>query len=316
MTGFFQQATKFLVSSHGSSVWPLLVVPVLVYALSRPILGIINRMSPRSPFSERLAFWIAVAPGLAFMGLAPFTLKAVDFPMALGSWSCLIHCYGLAGIFLLVPIRAAVIFYRQYRATSRLLALTEDPSPRLAALQYELNIPIRELPTDEPTCFLTGVFHTIVCVSRGALAKLSNDELRAALFHERAHRRRRETLRASVAMYLNECSILPVRAALDQYRRCAEFIADQEALKHAHPVALASALLAFASVPLNSALTVNLAGQNVTDRVSLLLEAEPVKREGFLDKPCAVALLTAATSLAFVPCGISAVAHLLCGSSR
>lgn len=316
MTGLVLQAMKFLVSSHGSSVWPLIVVPIVVYGLSRPILAMIDRMTPGSPWSEHLAFWASIMPGLAFMGLAPFTLKTFDFKMALHSWTCSVHCYGLAFVFLAVPMRAVVIFYRRYREISRLLALAENPSPCLAALQAELHIPIRELPTNELACFLAGMFHAVVCVSRGASATLSYDELRAALLHERAHWRRRDTLRASIAMFLNECSILPVRDALDQYRRCTEFIADRETLKDACPVTLASVLVAFARFPGNSPAAVNLAGQNVSDRVSLLLGIEPCKHEGFLDRPYVVALLTAAVSLAFSPYWIQAMARLICGAGR
>jgi hypothetical protein len=314
MTGFVQPAVRLLVSSYGTSVWPLVVVPALVYELSRPILSMIDRMALGSLWPERLAFCAAVTPGLAFMGLAPFTLKGFDFQMALHSWTCFIHCYGLAFIFLAAPGRAAAVYYRRHRQISQLLALAENPSSRLAALQSELQIPVRELPTKEPACFLVGIFHAVVCVSRGALASLSDDQLRAALLHERAHWRRRETLRASIAMLLNECTVLPVRSALDQYRRCVEFIADHETLKDAHPVTLASALLAFARFPLNAPPAVNLAGQNVKDRVSLLLGVAPRKSEVFLDKPFAVALLAAEVSLAFLPYLIHAVARLLCAT--
>lgn len=164
---------------------------------------------------------------------------------------------------------------------------------------------------------MTGIFHHVACASSGALASLSDDELRAALLRERAHWRRRETLRASIAMFLNECAVLPVRNALYQYRRCVEFIADRETLKDAHPVTLASVLLAFARFPLNSPTAANLTGQNVKDRVSLILGVAPQKGEVFPEKPCAVvALLTAEVSLAFLPCWIHTVECLLRATGR
>ena len=316
MSGFILQGAKFLVSSHGGSVWPLVVVPLVVYGLSRPILAMIDRMAPGSAWSERLAFLTTVTPGLIFMGLAPFTLKAFDFQMALRSQTCFLHCYGLAFIFLVVPLRAAAVFCRRQRRISRLLALTENPSSRLVALESELHIPIRELPAKEPACFLAGIFRAVVCVSSGGLALLSDDELRAALLHERAHWRRRETLRASIAMFLNECTLLPVRSALDQYRSCVAFVADREALKDTHPVTLASVLLAFARFPLNCPPAVNLTGQNLKDRVSLLLGVAPHKNEVLLEKPCAAVLLVAAASMAFLPSWIHDVARLLCAAGR
>jgi len=315
MTAFAQQAARFFVSSHVSTVWPLVVVPVLVYGLARRILTMIGRMTPGSPWSDRLAFWTCVTPGLAFIGLGAFTLKGFDFGMARhSSGTCFLHCYGLVSIFFVVPLRAAAAFYRRHRRISRLLALSESPSRRLAVLQTELRIPVRELPAKEPACFLAGLFNAVVCVSSGALGALSDDELRAALLHEKAHWRRRETLRASLAMFLNECSVLPVRSALDQYRSCTEFLADREALKDAHPVKLASALLAFARFTIECPLAVSLAGHNIAGRVSVLLGVEPRTRERFLDKPCAVALLAAAASLALLPFWITHVARLFCAA--
>lgn len=315
MTEPIQNAAKLVLASHATSFWPLLVVPMLLYALSLPALAVVRRMDPRNPWAARLAFCASATPGFAFMGLAALTLKPFDFQMVLhpwASWGCFAHCFGLAFIFLAVPLRAAVVLHRRYRVASQLLALAENPSPRLAAFQAELQIPIRELPSREPACFLVGLFRPVVCVSQGALAALGDDELRAALLHERAHWRRRETLRASFAMFLNECSMLPVHAALDQYRRCTEFLADRDALNDAHPVTLASALLSFAKFPMNASLAVHLAGQTVADRVSLLLGVESPAHEKALDKAYAAILLIVAASLAFVPFWIRLLAAVLC----
>lgn len=311
-----QSVAKLVLASHATSFWPLLVVPALVYALSRPVLAALCRMDPRNHSAARLAFCASITPGLAFVGLTALTLKRFDFQMVLhpwASWGCFAHCFGLASIFLAVPLRAAILLHRRYRAASGLLALAENPSPRLAAFQTELQVPIRELPASEPACFLAGLLHPVVCVSRGALAVLRDEELRAALLHERAHWRRRETLRASLAMFLNECSVLPVRAALNQYRRCAEFLADRDTLKHAHPVTLASALLSFARFSVDSSLAVHLAGQTTADRVALLLGVESPAHEKSLDKAYAALLLVAAASLALTPFWIRILAGVLCG---
>jgi Zn-dependent protease with chaperone function len=312
MTAFGEAARKLLLSSHATSVWPLLVVPGLVYGFSRPLSARIARMAPANGWTVWLAFCAAAAPGVTFLGLAVFTLSGFNFRVTPGSsWACFVHCYGLAALFLVVVARAAFVVGR-HAQIRRLLALAGDPSPRLAILGAALHLPVREVPTDDVVCLMAGILRPVVCVSRGTLAALSDDEMRAALLHERAHWRRHDTLRASIALFLNECSILPVRRAFTEYRRAAEFAADQEATKETHPFTLASALLRCARYRLNSPAAISLAGHNLNERAASLLGVGPGEHSGFLERFCTMALLVGVMGLASLPYFVRMLEALFC----
>jgi hypothetical protein len=313
MTTFSAAARELLLSSHAASVWPVLIVPALVYGLSRPLSGRIKRMAPAKACTVWLAFCAAAAPGLTFLGLAVFTLSGFNFRITPGSsWACFLHCYGLACVFLAVVARAALVVGR-HAALPGIVALTEDPSPRLAALGTALRLPVREVPTDGLVCVVAGILRPVVCVSRGTLAVLSDDELRAALLHERAHWRRHDTLLTAIALFLNECSILPVRHAFEEYRRAVEFAADHEATKDTPPFALASALLSCARHRLHSPAAISLAGQNLNERVAALLGTGCREQSGFRQSFWALALLAGAMGSASLPYTIRMLEALFCG---
>jgi len=154
-------------------------------------------------------------------------------------------------------------------------------------------------------------------LSRGALRLLSDEGLRAALAHERAHVRRRETLREGIAAFLNGCTLMPVPAALSLYVRSREFAADQEAAREVQPFTLANVLVAFARFQLTSQSVVQLAETaNLRDRVSLLLNgpvSSPIKKRAWV---AAMTLICSAVVVTLLPAGVHAVQRFFCSSGR
>jgi Zn-dependent protease with chaperone function len=120
------------------------------------------------------------------------------------------------------------------------------PSPRLASIGAELGVPVRELPVARSVCFVSGLRRPCVVVSSGALENLSDDDLRAALLHERAHLRGRDAMRTALISAIGEFGLIPARRALEIYRASRESLADDEAARYVGPTTIAGVLVRFA----------------------------------------------------------------------
>jgi Zn-dependent protease with chaperone function len=159
------------------------------------------------------------------------------------------------------------------RRLGRLLSLAQAPSPRLARISSELGIPAVEIPAEASLCFVAGIRRPRVLVSSGAVARLSDADLRAALLHERAHLRRSDGLKAAAVSLAAECGIRPPARALRLYRLGREAAADAEAARVVGGDALAELLVRFARSSASVPAAVQLAErEHLAVRVRLLLE--------------------------------------------
>jgi Zn-dependent protease with chaperone function len=202
--------------------------------------------------------------------------------------------------------------WRSSRNATQLLRIAQSPSPRLAKFANELGIAVAELPTDSLICAVAGILRPRVLISRGALVRLSDEELRAALAHERAHLRRHETLCEGIAALLNRCTVLPVPVALNVYRRSREFAADREAAREVQPITLANVLVAFAKFEMARPAVQLAERANLRERVSLLLNnPAPSAGEKRLHV-VAVALIGVTIIVALLPAGIHAAQRAFC----
>jgi Zn-dependent protease with chaperone function len=104
-----------------------------------------------------------------------------------------------------------------------------------------------------PLAFCTGYLRPCVYISRGAVARVSEEELHAVLAHEDEHRRRRDPLRQACARVLCDALFfLPVlRALSDSSAALAELLADDAAVAacDGDPAPLATAMLLFGTDP-------------------------------------------------------------------
>lgn len=145
---------------------------------------------------------------------------------------------------------------------------------------------------------LTGIFHSRLLISEGAMRVLSDDQLAVALRHESAHKESRDNLKR--LLILLAPSIFPRLRLLEQaWAKCAEWAADDRAAQGDadRAAALAEALVRVARLqtgicmpPLVTSLVE--ADEDLSLRVNRLLETAPVGESNF--RASAIALSGAA----------------------
>ena len=230
-----------LFGSAFHTLWPLFLMPIIAALLG----GRAAHLLPRTPRSWLPAALLAALPGFValselWLAMTPSVLSPVD------NWRAWLLLWVVPGIGLLLLARALWHTVLRGLETRRLQAAAIAPSPRLRRAAARLGLQVRELPTDRKECFVAGVVRPTAYVSRGALASLSQAELSAALHHERAHVRGRDTLVLSLLSFLADLAPLAPQGAIEVYQLAREAVADRAAISGAGRLSLASALLALA----------------------------------------------------------------------
>lgn len=143
-----------------------------------------------------------------------------------------------------LAVRAA---WRLLRSTRRLHAVRLRPPESLLTIATGVVSPkhLFVLADQRLYALCMGLWRPAVYVSSGFLTDAPADEVRAALAHEEAHRRRRDPLRLVVTVLLARSSgrVSWERAFVERVRLRAEVAADQFARRHAPTAALARSLL-------------------------------------------------------------------------
>jgi Zn-dependent protease with chaperone function len=156
-------------------------------------------------------------------------------------------------------------------ATSRVVAYWSEGARALPDAQCVTVLSAR----DAPPLTLVGLRNPRVLVSESALSRLTPDELRVALEHERAHLRSRDNLKKLVFRF---CPFPGMRKLETAWSQSAELVADDAAVASLEDaVALASALITLSRLlPVEPDLvcTVGLVTGSIQARVSRLLEWE------------------------------------------
>lgn len=155
----------------------------------------------------------------------------------------------LAGISLLAGIGAGVAGVVGSRRFGRQLSSRAVPAPpRLLAIGTELGIADRliYLAGAPPAACCYGVLRPRVAVSAALVARLDDEELTAALAHERHHLRRRDPLRyLALHMLTATAFMFPVAIGFRERQEARiELAADRAALAVSSRGALAGAMLA------------------------------------------------------------------------
>ena len=230
-----------LFGSAFQTLWPLFLIPLLT-----ALVGLrATRLLPRRQGAWIPAALLAALPGLLalnelWLALDPEYLGALD------NWRAWLLVRVVPAIGLLLVVRAMLRAARRSFEMRRLDRLALAPGLRLGRAAGVLGIRARELPTDASECFVAGVLRPTVYVSRGALSRLGEPELLAALHHERAHLRGRDTLLLSLLSFLCDLAPLAPAGITEAYQAAREAAADRMAVAHAGSLNLASALLALA----------------------------------------------------------------------
>lgn len=228
------------------SACALLTVPVLAWAVIRLLVPTLRRMEADSAWQASLAASAAVIPGglVLVLGSAALVSGLHSPCLQTQAGRALFALVWIAMIFSFV--RASGFAIRRRREARALILVSDPPSPRLREVGDRAGVMVRELPHQQPFCALAGVRSSVVLVSTGTLSQLRDEELEAALLHERGHVRRGDQLVAAVLSFVVDLLPLPSADLVALYRDAREFAADEHALRTVSPHDLAGALLTFA----------------------------------------------------------------------
>jgi beta-lactamase regulating signal transducer with metallopeptidase domain len=280
-----------------SSVWPLLVLPpsaaMLIWAAMKSI--------GKTPFAPQSQMWVggiaACIPGLVTLGLLDFSIHYIP-RISPEDFGCYVKIYGPLSIVAVLSARAGILLYLRNRRLSELCRLAVEPSERLGRIARELDIPVSEIPVNTPICMMAGWLHPRVLISTGALESFSDDDLRAALLHERAHLRRGDTRWSVLIYFLSELGAWPVKTALSIYRQGREALADRDAASFLGGPAFAGVLVRFARNSLTLPFAEALAEEDgLEQRVRRLLDASASERLGWISRIVLSLALLAAGAL-------------------
>jgi Zn-dependent protease with chaperone function len=273
----FRVAGNLLFNAPFRNLWPLAVAP----ALAALIADRTARLLPRTPTSSLPAAALAALPGLVALSVISQALQ----------WDEVLTWRGLVTFRLTPLVACGLLAYAILRAARRqaeiwrLFKASASPSGRLERVASDLGLRARFLATPDKECFVAGLFRPAVFVSAGALERLSDGELAAALCHERSHVRGRDTLALFALSILRDLAPVGRGTALGAFRAAREASADRRAAAAAGPLALASALVALARSGGAVAGALPMARRdNLRWRMDALLEggpAEPIPTRGW-----------------------------------
>ncbi len=298
------------------SVCALVVIPPLAWLAIRFVAPQIIRLENDPGWQAPLAAAAAGIPG-ALLVLLAFEAMVGGLHAA-----CLQTFVGriLFGVIVAVTCfafaRALVLSGRRSGEASLLIRWSDAATGRLALAASRSGVAARTVDDDRPLCALAGTWKPTVIVSTGALARLSDNELEAALCHERGHARRGDQLIAAALSFLVDVLPLPAMDLVSAYRRAREIAADHHALAVARPSDLAGALLTFAknrTLATGSAALVGDSG--VRARLDLLLNDAPRAPISHTRRLALAVFLVLVQSAGFAPAGAAAVNRQPCSMS-
>jgi len=297
------------VKSPFANLWPLLVLP-FVAGLACEFAA--RRLQPTRA-DWRLAAALAAAPGLLFLALSLIILwRIVTHSHWQLEWQHVLKYQVTALVAGAILARAAWRAWRRHAALSQLMRLAVPASGRLGNAAARAGIDVRLLPCSQPECFVAGVFDPKVYLSAGAVDRLSDRELDAALRHERSHIRGRDTAILAALGFLGDLGWFG-RSAVTAYHQSRERTADEAAVQASGPIDLASALLALARSPAQPLPAIGIAGTApATWRLHAILGNEPVDHIRRFALTTAVAGLAMTFSFAAWPYAQTYIIGLLC----
>lgn len=245
MAKTIMSSLSFLLGGPYSTVLPFAVLPWVCRWIVERVVDHLDIAA----FSLRLRVLLtglaACMPGLVTLSLLSFSAGCV-FHAVPDDFDCHVEMYSPLVIVAALVCRAMVVLLRQMLTVRRLLASTKPPSAALIQIAEGLNLPLAELSVPVPVCMVLGARSPRVVVSTGMLGAFSDEELRAALWHEKAHIERGDTRNNILISFLSDCGVWHVRNALREYRQACEELADRRATREVSSIVLAETLIRFA----------------------------------------------------------------------
>jgi len=295
----FSEPIRFVFGGAIHNLWPLLVMPALA-ALATDRAA---RALPRSQAATVAALSLAAAPGLVALALV---LNSWLFLQPFHTWRGYV-AYRVTPAVACLPLAWALArLLQRQAAVARLFRISRPAGPRLARAAGGLRA--RELPSHEPDCFVAGVLRPTAFVSAGALARLGDDELAAALAHEGAHVRGADPLMLAGLALLRDLAPFGRGVAAERFLAAREARADTAAVNSAGALALAAALVALARPATRSAVVLPMAAADTLAwRMDALL-GRPARETAIIPRRTWLPL----TFLAW-PIAQSALLSMFCG---
>ena len=262
---------EFLFNSPVSQFWPMLILPALAALGSDRI----ARRLPATRTDWRAAAALAACPGLVMLAIIAMVAVRSASHLHADDYLHFVQYHVPMAIGLALLGRAAWRLHRRNSGVRVLKDLARAPSPRLERAAAQVPVAVREIDDGSCECFVAGVLHPYAYVSRGVLERMTDEELLAALHHERAHASSHDPAMLAILSFLADLAPGTGRA-LTLYRQARERRADSEAAQRAGPCALASALLAMSRGSAAPAAAVGMSGSGPnTWRLEAILGVEP-----------------------------------------
>ncbi len=291
------------------SVCALVIVPALAWLAVRIVAPRIARLEHDPGWQAPLAAAAAAIPG------ALFVLLGVEATAGGVQSACLETLVGrvlFATIILVGSFglgRALVLGRRRSQEASTLVRWSNVATGRLAVAAQRSGVTARTIVDERPFCALAGTWRPTIIVSSGALSRLSDLELEAALLHERGHEHRGDQFVAASLSFLVDLLPLPAADLVGVYRRAREIAADHHALQHVKPDDLAGALLTFAKSRTAATGFAALTGDGgVRARLDLLLKDVPIAPVSIAHRAALALVLVAILGAGLAPAS-AAVLH-------
>jgi Zn-dependent protease with chaperone function len=277
------------------SVCALVVVPLLAWMAIRIITPAIAARNHDPGWQAPLAAAAAAIPGLLLLILATLAVSGGLHA------ACLENVIGrfLFGAIITVTsvsiVRACVLAGRRSGEATTLIRCSIPATDRLQKIAERCAISARIIADSRSFCALVGIWQPVVIVSEGTLIQLTDEELEAALLHERGHARRGDQIIAIALSFLVDLLPLPAMDLVGIYRHAREVAADHHALARVKPDALAGALLSFVkSNRLTSESAALIGTTGMRERLETLLKATRPRQPSLLGR---FALTTALLSV-------------------
>jgi beta-lactamase regulating signal transducer with metallopeptidase domain len=265
------------------SICAIIVIPPAAWIASRLLAPQILRMRDDPAWQAPYAAVAASLPGVLFLVLSVFALVRGASTACWTMPGGRIVFSAIALVAVTALVRAAWLAFARNRELRHLVRFSRPASKRLQKLADACSLRAREIYDDAPVCALAGVVAPIVLVSGGALRALGDEELKAALLHERAHTMRGDQILAVWLSFFVDLLPLPACDLVETYKLARELAADRCAARTAGNDALARALVGFAKSGRSLAGATSFSGSRcstVVSRIAALLQESPPRGSG------------------------------------
>ena len=227
-----------------TSICAALTIPVLAWLAVRLLAPSIHGMNDDRRAQSSLAAFGASIPGLLFIFLVIYGLASSASSPCLQTTPGRVLFGTLAAMMLAAIARSVFRAVQREGEAVRTTASAVPASQRLLRIASAVGVTAYEIADEvRPVVMLYGSRKPAVYVSTKTLQSLSDEELLAAMHHERAHETRGDHRIAPMLYFLTDLMPLPVQDLVFTYRRSREFSADECAVRHVSPTDLAAALL-------------------------------------------------------------------------